>query len=516
MRTRLNVLNLESRITPNAYMVSNTNNAGPDSLRQAISDANVHLGPDTITFDAFTFAVPQTINLSGQLAINDPVTIVGPGSVALTVTNTAAQSTTSRVLEVLYTSAKITGMKLTGGNCTNSGGGVYIYNSTVTMDDVTASSNYSTQDGGGIAIENGSSLTLTNSTVSNNFAKLWGGGIEVDGDGSSLTLSNSSVSSNQADPTNVYSFGGGISAELNTVLSIDRCTIANNKSGGSGGGICDAWTNVLVLSSASISLTNSTIVGNQAVLANLSNYQADEFGGGGINIGLSDATIALCTVSGNSAVNVSNGHGTYGGGIACDPGAIINSCTIVNNAAAGFGGGIAPGFTSAWGSWTATSITNSIIYGNTVLPGLGKGPDVYGGINADHCLFGTESGVTFYADAGNIAAVDPHLGPLANNGGPTMTCMLQTGSIALDAGINPTLLVSDQRRRRTGARRREALASLRAAGATPESPCRAGKRARKHFAPFPRRRSPSISSDTDGRSTRGGRDSRECRCVREV
>src|SRR6185369_5420434 len=58
--------------------VTNTNDGGPGSLRQALADANDR--------DTIGFAVTGTISLtSGELVIDKNITISGPGSNLLTV-----------------------------------------------------------------------------------------------------------------------------------------------------------------------------------------------------------------------------------------------------------------------------------------------------------------------------------------------------------------------------------------------------------------------------------------------
>src|SRR5262249_6429412 len=82
-RARLLLDALESRTVPATYTVTNTNDNGGGSLRQAIADADSNPGADTVTFDqAGVFANPQTIILtSGSLLINDaPTTIAGPAA----------------------------------------------------------------------------------------------------------------------------------------------------------------------------------------------------------------------------------------------------------------------------------------------------------------------------------------------------------------------------------------------------------------------------------------------------
>lgn len=64
--------------TPMTFVVTNTNDSGPDSLRQAILDANANSGADSIDFDLP--GCPCAIELSGgQLEINEDVSINGPG-----------------------------------------------------------------------------------------------------------------------------------------------------------------------------------------------------------------------------------------------------------------------------------------------------------------------------------------------------------------------------------------------------------------------------------------------------
>src|SRR3954452_8405809 len=61
----------------NTITVTNTNDSGPGSLRQALADAN--------DGDTINFAVTGTIGLtSGELVIDKSITIAGPGSDQLT------------------------------------------------------------------------------------------------------------------------------------------------------------------------------------------------------------------------------------------------------------------------------------------------------------------------------------------------------------------------------------------------------------------------------------------------
>ena len=81
------------------FTVTNTDDSGPGSLRQAILDANAAGTDDVISFDAGVFSYPQNITLtSGQLVAegNGSLTINGPGANLLTISGNNA----SRVFNV--------------------------------------------------------------------------------------------------------------------------------------------------------------------------------------------------------------------------------------------------------------------------------------------------------------------------------------------------------------------------------------------------------------------------------
>ena len=72
-------------VVASTFSVTNTNDMGTGSLRQAITDANNHVGADTITFNISGSGVHTITPLSGLPTISDPVTIDGysqPGSAA--------------------------------------------------------------------------------------------------------------------------------------------------------------------------------------------------------------------------------------------------------------------------------------------------------------------------------------------------------------------------------------------------------------------------------------------------
>jgi Domain of unknown function (DUF4347)/Calx-beta domain/RTX calcium-binding nonapeptide repeat (4 copies) len=244
-------------IAANDFVVTNTNDSGEGSLRQAILNANAEAGSNTITFadSVFTDATADTITLtSGQLLVTDVVTIQGTGANQLTVNGNS-------IFRVINASAPLTvnGVAITGGNAAN---------------------------GGGISSSN--ILTLNNTTVFGNRASGNGGGIFAD----SVILSNTTISGNTAGGD-----GGAISA---TTIDLTNTTISGNKANGDGGGIVSGGGNI----------RNSTIAFNTA--DDDGNGSGD---GGGISntgaLAISNSIIAANTDKGNQAPDVT-GSGING------------------------------------------------------------------------------------------------------------------------------------------------------------------------------------------------------------
>jgi hypothetical protein len=138
------------------------------------------------------------------------------------------------------------------------------------------------------------------------------------------------------------------------------------------------------------------------------------------------------TVAGNSAT--SGGGGIFNGGSMN-----VSNSTISANSNSGH----AP-FYHGGGIDNASSLTlrNSILAGNT---DVGGAPDLFGSLaTSGYNLIGTTLGGSGYTDT-DLLNVDPLLGPLQDNGGPTQTMALAAGSPALNAGDPGQLGVADQR-----------------------------------------------------------------------
>ncbi|HUU62414.1 MAG TPA: right-handed parallel beta-helix repeat-containing protein [Dehalococcoidia bacterium] len=283
------------------------------------------------------------------------------------------------------------------GNEAPDGGGIY-NSGNVTMTGCTVSGNDADNNGGGIFNDYGDELTMTGCTVSGNEAYNGGG---IYNYGGHVTMTDCTVSGNTARDGN----GGGIgTVGPDFTVTMTNCTISGNNASGDGGGIYN--------NEDEVTLTNCTISGNEA---------GDN--GGGIRNDSGRVDMTNCTVSGNNAKE--------GGGIYTYVGlTTLTNCTVSNNSAQNWGGGVYNEGTG-WAEYVELRCT--IIYGNNAA----VDKNYYG----EYLDIGGESIV----DELLSPAPDPLLGPLQDNGGPTETHALITGSPAIDACIVSCNLTTDQR-----------------------------------------------------------------------
>jgi hypothetical protein len=170
--------------------------------------------------------------------------------------------------------------------------------------------------------------------------------------------------------------------------------------------------------------------------------------GGGI---YSDGPVTLVnsTASGNSAT----GHG--GGLYIADGATALYNVTISGNTADSDGDNDGDGGGVYINSTGALTVTHSIIGGNVDDSSPGNQHlDCSGQLtSAGYNLIEDTAGCFVGGDTtGNVTGLNPNLGPLQNNGGPTLTQALLAGSPAIDAG-NPggcldesgLMLTTDQR-----------------------------------------------------------------------
>src|SRR5262249_54389500 len=151
--------------------------------------------------------------------------------------------------------------------------------------------------------------------------------------------------------------------------------------------------------------------------------------GGGIYVFASDLHLANCTVSSNSAFD---GGGLY----QTARGTEIRDCTVTGNTASGRGGGVFSRYDFA--------LENSVVSDNA---GPATSPDIWtkSSVHAQNSDIGSAVGVVYIYRAGNVIFGSAQLGPLADNGGPTLTHMPLSGSRVRNTGSLTTELVTDQR-----------------------------------------------------------------------
>src|SRR5207247_9210071 len=139
--------------------ITNTNDSGPGSLRQALADAN--------DGDTIEFAVSGTIGLtSGELLVVKNITISGPGAENLAL-NGNAKSTVFHIAP--GETVTITGLTNTNGYTSGFGGGIDEHNASLTLNNCTVTANNgSSFEGGGISndAENSGSASLEISNCS--------------------------------------------------------------------------------------------------------------------------------------------------------------------------------------------------------------------------------------------------------------------------------------------------------------------------------------------------------------
>jgi len=330
-------------------------------------------------------------------------------------------------------------------------------------------------EGGGLANASGA-MNITGSLFVSNtvFGPPGGGGAIYQGSGT-LVLSNSVLLGNGA-------FGGPYAALYYGGT-------------GAGGGLANAGTAFVL---------NSTFSSNNAEggIGPFYPNTYGSFGGKGLGGGLSNSgTLSLwgCTFVGNTALGASGntlGYYSYPGGPAyggavCNGGSgsvLAANCTFANNGVSGgpgsagsFGGGV-PGGNSYGGALYTdglTALTNCTFSGNSAAGGLASGSGQYAtdgvGVGGNLAAEGplqlidtivnagvtnnayalvpiTDLGYNLSSDSscaftgpGSLNNTDPKLQPLANNGGPTETMALWSGSPAIDAGISLPGINTDQR-----------------------------------------------------------------------
>lgn len=345
-------------LAPTEVTVTNTNDSGSGSLREAI---NLVAPNGAVYFDPAL--ANSTITLtSGPLTLGKAITIDGSAAPGLTVSGGGSD----RVIIVDPSgNAVIRHLTLADGFGWQLAGGV-LNNGTLTLDHV----------------------AVINNTMATDAGQFWqGGGGIYSGDGASLTLIDSTVANNNAGWS-----GGGVYSFFNTTTTIIRSTISGNVSNDVGGGI---------RSLGNMDIVNSTISGNTAT----------GWHGGAIFQTDGDISITNSTIANNIAPDWAPSTlfiGQFGGGF-------VPTLTLTNTIITG-------------NQWYACEKFASGTVGNVVSGG-------HNVVQDDTCNPATSDQIIW----------DALIGPLADNGGPTLTHALLAGSPAIDAADTAVCPAVDQR-----------------------------------------------------------------------
>jgi predicted outer membrane repeat protein len=420
--------------------VTNCANSGVGSLRSAVTRASPG---DTIDF-ALSPSCRLITETSGSIIIATNLAIEGPGAGTLAVSGDEANTVfvvDSGVTASIFGLTIRDGTAYAGGAISNGGtltitdttlsgngrkaslgGGIYNFLGTLTVRHSKLLDN-SAATGGGI-FSTGGTLSVTDSTFSGNRAPgSGGGGISS---GGTLTVTDSTFSHNSAPNGG----GGGIAVATGTVKVTD--TAFSGNSALDGGGIFTSTNNP-----GTVTVTDSTLSDNTA------NGGTNTGGGGGI-LNDGNLTVTDATFSHNSAAD-------GGGGISNASTLSVTASTLSDNSAGPGGGGI-------YNFGIRLTITHATLSHNTAPAGEGSGIYTRSGAttlvativaNSDaglgcHVSAGTltdggynlddDGSCGFSSTNHSLSDTPAGLAPaLVNNGGPTQTISLESGSAAVDS-----------------------------------------------------------------------------------
>jgi CSLREA domain-containing protein len=428
-------------------------NASQCTLREAIGDP-------ASTLITFAPGLTGSINLVRSLVIEKGLTIRGPSSRIV-----IRRANTSPEFRILRTDSdvpvRLSNLEIRNGRTDGYGGGVINFGA-LFLTNVVVAGNASSGRGGGI--DNNGPLTILQSTISDNS----GTGIS-NSNNHTLSLTNTTATRNTR--AGITNSGGSLMLTTSTVsenldggivqdrgdATLERARVVDNSTTSRGGGIflvqgeMTIRTSTIARNSAAIgggianrdggrySISRSTIMDNTATEAG-GGISNEARGFGRLEVEL---TLVNSTVSGNSAPE---GGGIFNFNFVDEARAslTVTNSTVARNSATEGGGGISL-------NTGGLTLVNSLVAQN-VAP---SGPDVLQGdedtsLLARFNLIGDGSGSGISNTDGNQVGssgslIDPRIGPLAQNGGPTRTHALLAGSPAINAASSTGCPARDQR-----------------------------------------------------------------------
>lgn len=397
-------------LAPSPVSAATFTPASVPDLIAAINTANANGQADVIDLGGGTFTLTAPAASDSGLP-----TLTGDTGNDLTIQNGTIERSSAggtpdfRILTISAGDLTLDGVVVANGSlaASSGNGGAVANNGSGTLALTNTTVQESSADSGG-AIFSVGPLQLTDSAVVGNSAGAGGGGIYSSGP---LTVTGATMENNSA-----VSDGGGVHAEGPTVFL--NSTLHNNTVTGDPTGAGGA----LYVSGGSLRLTNGTLSGNVA-----------EGGAGGIYADSSTVTIENSTVSGNATA------ADGGGVVAVGSSTTITNSTIVRNSASNPGANLR----MVGGSLAVQSSIIAEPQGGGASCNADLTLGSFNLVSEQSC--GLINGTNDNQVGSVETPLDPLLGPLADNGGPTQTHALLSGSPAIDAGDNPQVFDFDQR-----------------------------------------------------------------------
>lgn len=433
-------------VTAGALLLLLPGRAGAGGVVSACTEADFRAA--LVGGGLVTFACDGTLTLSNTIEISADTVLDGAGH-AVTVSG-------GGLVRVLYinpgVNLSLLSLGIVNGASPAGGGAVYVAGQ-LSATNCAFNDNRATAGAGlagcGGAIYNAGALRLSQCGFWRN--RCVGGSGNHGSDGSPFTRAGTGGPGAAGCGGAIYNAGSAL---------IDRSLFASNQAVGGPGGLG----------------------GNGTLVVGFSSDQTGGRGGdGGVGEGaalfnVSTARVVNCTLAGNLASGGQGGQGGWGGMYTLNPhgsavnfpggdggrggdawGAVFHSAgelilvndTLGRNSAAGGAGGpagtgsgsgsVGPAG-SAWvaGIQGAASLVNTLLAGNT--PGGNGAPML---IDRGHNL--SSDATCAFTNAGSFNHIDPFLSPLADNGGPTLTMALSSGSPAIDVGDTAAAPAMDQR-----------------------------------------------------------------------
>ncbi len=424
-------------------VVTNNNNSGAGSLRQAIADVgngetisfNLSSGSETITVSedgsaaAFNLTDAKSFTIDGENTAGSgtrvTIQVTTPGISAFRVFNINASGQTYTFNNLTIKGGDISGASEHGGVIKSTAGDIVIDNCTLSN---------SKANNGGALFHQYSSVTINDSNITDNYATGKGGAIYSQPySGKQLSVTNSTFDGNATATASQYqNYGGAIYATSSGSSDTNKCKITDctfmNGTSCNGGAI--------YVNDGGIDILGSTFTGNSAT--NM---------GGAVGIGTSGST-ENCRLENSTFFQ---NTGAYGSALIVFDVVYMNNCTVYDNEH------------QSWGA-VATRLSNAnlhmrncLLAGNSTSGGSNMDYYLNGGTVTDHgynivqyqsgtnfnsttdILYNTKAdGTTGYAtwNQNNSDLANQSLNiatALADNGGNTKTLSLDSGSFAIDA-----------------------------------------------------------------------------------